>query len=161
MGERGAGAGDAEQAKSNRVKERERMVDPVKLGTSNETDNAGSRGRGEVTPVAKRGRRDDDQEIADDPARERDDECQHDDAQEVELGADTGQAAAEPEDERAREVQDEDQRGVKAGDHRCSLCSRPSARALSTSRLKSLTGVSSARDIGWTARPRWQRATRV
>ena len=101
-----------------------------------EADESGRCGRGEVAPVAERGRGDADHEIADDPAGERDGEGEHDDAEEIEPGADTGQAAGEPEDERPREVQDEDQVGIKADDHRCSLSAGATRLTASAARVR-------------------------
>ena len=97
------------------------MVDTVEHRAGDEAHEAGGGGGGEVATVAKRGGRHADQEVTDDPARECDSECEHDDAEKIKPGADASQAAAETEHEGAGQVEDEDQGGVKAGNHRFSL----------------------------------------
>lgn len=85
-----AGPGDAEQAESKGIKERQRVVRAVKDGAGDEAHDAG----------------------------ECDDKGENDDPKEVESCADTCQPAAQPEQERAREVEDEDQPGASHPDRR-------------------------------------------
>ena len=99
--------------KSDRPAASKTMIERPKRPTvadGEEGDEARPGGDREVAPVAEGRGRDADQQVARDPAGEADRDREHDDAEEVEPGAHCGEPAAEPEHERARQVEHEQER---------------------------------------------------
>ncbi len=114
MGQRGGRAGHAEQGEPAGIECQDRTLEAVERGMGKGCHQTRASGDRQVAPVAKCRRRDADQKIADGAAGDPHDHGEHDRAEHVEPHAHPGHAAAEAEHERAREVEDEQQRRIES-----------------------------------------------
>src|SRR5829696_4851130 len=113
----GTRTSDAEEREAGRVQYVDWPSNPAEERRSKDGDDTGAAGDGKVAPVTDGGGRDADQQVAGDAAGEADNDGEHDDAKKVEPCAHACHAAAEPERERPREVEDQQQHRFLLGVH--------------------------------------------